>query len=226
MTGHRSYSIIFKVQRIILLVFFTTTVIAVSIPLALLVTKLSPDNLFPLIATLVLYLVGMVVAGSVIHMVSYIPFNLASAFDPIKNKVASGAILQMDQLGKDICAFTTEFFNFSFLDIRLAFLHTENSEPVSNQELSTLTKTLESFGMLEKSKNLEDIILAGTIELEGKNYHLYVLPIWLGERWLGYIGLLSKRRITRFFQRFLMEYENNFLDDQILIVTQRQMKRT
>jgi len=224
MIRHRSYSIIFKVQRIILLILFTTTAIALSIPLARLVTALSPDHLFPLAATLVIYLAGMVVIGSVIHVVSYIPFNLASAFDPIKNKVATGEIQRLEDLGSEISALTSEFFNFSFLDIKLAFLHTEGSEPVSNQDISHLKNHLESFEMLEKSQNLEEIIHAGRIELDSKNYHLYILPLWIGERWLGYIGLLSKRPISRFFQQFLMEYENNFLDDQILIVLLRQTK--
>jgi len=224
MINHRSYSIIYKFQRIILLILFSTTAIALSIPLARLVATLSPDQFFPLAATLLIYLACMVVIGSVIHVVSYIPFNLASSFDPIKNRVASGDIKRLEELGSDISAFTSEFFNFSFLDIKLAFLHTDGSEPVSNQDISPLKHVIENFEMLEKSHKLEDITRAGSIELDNKKYQLYILPIWIGEKWLGYIGLLSKRRISRFFQKFLMEYENNFLDDQILIVMLRQLK--
>lgn len=224
MIRRRSYSIIYRVQRIILLVFFTISAIAISIPLARLVSTLSPDHLFPLVATLVLYMVAIVVIGSVIHVVSYIPFNLASAFDPIKNKVASGEINHMDQLGAEITAFTTGFFNFSFLDVDHAFIQTGSSQLISHQETGSIQQALNNYGMLEKSKNLEEIIRAGKFELNNKSYHLYVLPIWLGDRWLGYMGLLSRKRITRFFLKFLMEYENDFLDDQIMIVLQRQKK--
>ena len=63
---------------------------------------------------------------------------------------------------------------------------------------------------------MEEIIRAGKITLPEGEYHLYVLPIWFGSRWLGYMTLLSEKRISRFFQQFLMEYENNFLDDQIM----------
>ena len=61
MGRYQSYSFIYNVQRVILLVFYTTTAIALSIPLARLVTTLSPESLFPLIATLVIYIVLVVV---------------------------------------------------------------------------------------------------------------------------------------------------------------------
>jgi hypothetical protein len=36
------------------------------------------------------------------------------------------------------------------------------------------------------------------------------------------MALLSERPIRRFFRRFLMEYEGNFLDDQIMHVIRSQ----
>ena len=216
MGRHQSYSFIYNVQRVILLVFYTTTAIALSIPLARLVTTLSPESLFPLIATLVIYMVLVVVIGSFIHVVSYIPFNLASAFDPIKNDIASGTIKDLDQFGKRISRFTIDFFDFSFLDITHAFIQTEKSDLISHEDMEEVKAALGAYGMLEKSKQLEEIIRAGQFSLHDNEYHLYILPIWLGDRWLGYMGLLSRKRISRFFQRFLMEFENNFLDDQIM----------
>ncbi len=200
MISRRSYSMVYNLQRIILLVFYTISMIALSIPLAGLVTRLFPDNLYPLAATLVLYMVGVVVLGGMIHTISYIPFNLASAFDPIKNAIASGEIQSMEQLGKRITQFTVGFFDFSFLDIDHAFLHTEQSGPVSHEDLTEAIRAMEEFGMLEESKTLEEIIHAGKVTLKEKQYHLYILPIWFGEHWLGYMGLLSGRHISRFAQ--------------------------
>lgn len=218
MGRYQSYSYIYNVQRIILLVFYTTTAISLSIPLARLVSALSPQNLFPLVVTLVIYMVVVVIFGSFIHLVSYIPFNLASAFDPIKNDIASGNLRDLNQFGKRISRFTTEFFDFSFLDITHAFIQTEKSELISYEDMEDVKTALAEYGMLEKSKQLEGIIRAGQFSFHNKDYHLYILPIWFGDRWLGYMGLLSKKRISRFFQRFLMEFENNFLDDQILFL--------
>ena len=209
---------IYNVQRIILMVFYTISMVALSIPLARLVSNLSPDHLFPLVATLVIYMVLVVVAGSFIHTISFIPFNLASAFDPIKNDIASGDIRTVEELGKRITAFTTRFFDFAFLDIDHALLHTDETGPVSHEPIPETMQAMERFGMLEKSRQLRQIQYAGKVKQGHREYQLYILPIWFGENWLGYMGLMSKKRITGFYQKFLMDFENNFLDDQIMHV--------
>lgn len=218
MSRRQSHSFIYNVQRFILLVFYTTTAIALSIPLARLISALSPDNLFLLIATLVMYMILVVVIGSFIHVVSYIPSNLASAFDPIKNDIASDVINNMDQLGERITRFTIDFFDFSFLDISHAFIQTEQTGIISHEDLGDLEAALRELELPEKSKQMEEILRIGHYSFQNNQYHLYILPIWFGDRCLGYMGLLSRKRISRFFQRFLMEYENNFLDDQIMLV--------
>ena len=218
MTRRSSYSFIYNLQRIILLVFFSTTSVALSIPLAMLVVKLSPNNLYPLIIALLLYTILVIIIGAMIHVISYIPFNLATAFDPIKNDIALGKITTMEELGERLTCFTVQFYNFSFLDIAHAYIETEESGIIGFESNTQVDKVLKEFRMLDKSKALEEITLAGTISLPERDYRLYILPIWLGERWLGYMALLSERPIRRFFRRFLMEYEGNFLDDQIMHV--------
>ena len=224
MSRQRSYSYIYNVQRIILLIFYTTTSIAISIPLMKLVNTIWPGNLFPLIITLIIYLILVVVLGALIYVISFIPFNLAASFDPIQNDLATGKIKNMDQLGKRITAFTVEFFNFSFLDISHAFIQTADSKLISHKEMPNVAKVLEEFEMLDKSKQMEDVIRAGELETPHGKYQLYVLPIWFGDQWLGYMALLSENRISHFFRRFLNDYENNFLDDPVMFLV-HTMKR-
>jgi len=224
MNRRSSYSFIYKLQRIILLVFFTTTSIALSIPLAMLVLKLSPNQLYPLVITLLVYLVLVIVVGSLIHVISYIPFNLATAFDPIKNDIAAGKLSSIEELAERITQFTVKFYNFSFLDISHAYIETEHSGVIGFESNNQVDKVLKEFRMLDKSKALEELSLAGQISLPDRDYQLYILPIWMGGRWLGYMALLSEKRISRFFQRFLMEYEENFLDDQIMHVVRMNGK--
>jgi hypothetical protein len=224
MARRSSYSFIYNLQRIILLVFFTTTSIALSIPLAMLVMKLSPNQLYPLVITLLIYMVVVVILGAMIHVISYIPFNLATAFDPIKNDIASGKISTIEQLGERITSFTVQFYNFSFLDITHAYIEIEESGIIGFESNTPLSKVLNEYRMLDKSKGFEDLTLAGKISLPERDYQLYILPIWLGESWLGYMALLSEKKISRFFQRFLMEYEGNFLDDQIMHVVRFNKK--
>ncbi len=224
MSRQRSYSYIYNVQRIILLIFYTTTSIAISIPLMKLVNTIWPGNLFPLIITLIIYLILVVVLGALIYVISFIPFNLAASFDPIQNDLATGKIKNMDQLGKRITEFTVEFFNFSFLDISHAFIQTADSKLISHKEMPNVAKVLEEFEMLDKSKQMEDVIRAGELETPHGKYQLYVLPIWFGDQWLGYMALLSENRISHFFRRFLNDYENNFLDDPVMFLV-HTMKR-
>ena len=216
MSRRSSYSFIYNLQRIILLVFFTTTSIALSVPLAILVMKLSPNQLYPLVITLLVYMVVVVILGAMIHVISYIPFNLATAFDPIKNDIASGDISSIKQLGERITSFTVQFYNFSFLDISHAYIEIQESGVIGFESNSQVDKVLKEYSILDKSRELEEITLAGKISLPERDYQLYILPLWLGESWLGYMAILSEKRISRFFQRFLMEYEENFLDDQIM----------
>ncbi len=224
MSRRSSYSFIYKLQRIILLVFFTTTSIALSVPLAMLVVKLSPNQLYPLVIALLVYLILVIIVGSMIHVISYIPFNLATAFDPIKNDIALGKILSIEQLGERITAFTVQFYNFSFLDITHAYIEIKESGIIGFESNKELDKILKEYRMLDKSKALEEITLAGKVSLPERDYQLYILPIWLGDTWLGYMALLSEKRISRFFRRFLMEYEENFLDDQIMHLVRMNKK--
>jgi len=218
MEQSRSYSYIYSVQRVILLVFYTTTCISLGIPLIKLVTRLSPNHLYPLFVTLLLYMVLVIVVGALIHVISYIPFNLANAFDPIQNDIASGRIRTMDELGERLTEFTVQFYSFSFLDISHAYIQTDGSDVLGHEPSSQVEKVLKEYQMLRNSQELDGITRAGEISLPEGNHHLYILPIWFGTRWLGYMALLSRKRISPFFQRFLMEYEDNFLDDQVMLM--------
>jgi hypothetical protein len=214
----RSYSYIYSVQRIILLVFYTTTCISLAIPLVMLVTRLFPNQLYPLFVTLLLYMILVMVVGGLIHVISYIPFNLAHAFDPIQNDIASGRIRTMDQLCERITEFTVQFFSFSFLDISHAYIQTDESGIMGHQSSKVVEKVLNEYQMLRNSQELNGITRAGEISLPDGHRHLYILPIRFGNRWLGYMALLSRKRISRFFQRFLMEFEDNFLDHQVMLM--------
>ena len=225
MSRRRSYSYIYNVQRIILLVFFVTTSIALSIPLTTLVLRLSPDLLYPVVITLLSYVILVVILGSLIHVISFIPFNQATAFDPIKNDIAAGKISTMEELGERITDFTVKFYNFSFLDISHAFMQTARSGILGHEKNSQINALLDELNMLEKSQDLEEVTRAGTITLPDRDYHLYILPIWFGDKWLGYMALLSEKKISRFFQRFLMEYEENFLDDQVMLLVRLNSKQ-
>jgi hypothetical protein len=212
---------IHKVQRFIIMTCYSLAMVALSIPLVRLVTMLSPDHLYPLLAVLVLYMAGVVVLGSIIHTFIYIPVNLAREFDPIKNAIAAGQIRDLEQLGKEVTAFTTRFFDFAFLDIDHAFIQAEKTGPVSHEDISEAYNILKSNDIPGRSRKMEAITRAGKLMLNGREFHLYILPIWFKNQWLGYMGLLTRQRIGWLHRRFLTDFENQFLDDQFMHVIQR-----
>jgi hypothetical protein len=111
-----------------------------------------------------------------------------------------------------------EFFSFAFLDITHAFIQIEGRDIMGHQPNDLIFNVLNEYEMLHNSQSLEGITRAGELALPEGDQQLYILPICFGTRWLGYMALLSRKKISRFFQRFLMEYEDNFLDQQVMLM--------
>jgi hypothetical protein len=156
--------------------------------------------------------------GTFIYLLSYIPFNLSSAFDPIKNDIAIGRIRTLESFGKRITAFITGFFNFAFLDIEYAIFHHKDLGIISDQADPAILKDLTALDIDGSISGQDQIMYRGKSMVNGKSFHFYVLPVRFGNQTLACIGLLSARRISRFFRKFIMEFENNFLDDQLMHV--------
>jgi hypothetical protein len=192
--------------------------VALFIPLAKWIKTLSPENLFLLVVTFVIYLGITVVLGAFIHFVSYIPFNLSGAFDPIKNDIASGEIKDVDDFGTRVTEFITEFFDFSFLDIEYALFQGEHTDIIVNPEAKDILNSVKEFDLIHISKQGDEISKVGKISVGKKSFHLYIVPVWFGDHWLGYMGLLSSKKVSRFFLEFLQEFESNYIDDQLMHV--------
>lgn len=218
MGNHRSYSSVYNVQRIILLFFYSLAMIALCIPIAKWFNHLFPDNFFPLVLILILYTVFAVVLGTFIYVVSYIPFNLAGAFDPIKNDIAAGIITGKEAFGKRVTHFITEFFDFSFLDIEYAVFMAEGTGLICYSDREELIRALNDFNLPSLCAPGDKIRHLGRIKIHNKSCHFYLLPIRFGERWLGCIAFFTSRRIRKFFLEIIQEFENNFLDDQLMYI--------
>ena len=224
MGKHPARSYIYRIQRTILLVFYSATSIALAIPLAMLVHRLSPNHLYPLIIVLLIYTLVVIVIGSLIHVISYIPFHLAHAFDPIQNDIASHRISTLEELGKRLTEFTVNFFDFAFLDVSHAFIQIDGFDITGHNASGQVEEVLKEYQMLQNSQKLDGLTLAGEISLEDGEHHMYILPICFEDRWLGYMALLSKNRISRFFQGFLLDFEDNFLDNQVMLLMHHDKK--
>ena len=147
-------------------------------------------------------IIASILAGSYLHVVLSIPFQLPKKFDPIKNKVALGEYSNISAFQEDIANFLIVFFNFPGADIVGGKFHFKGCNP-------TIKKCGVSFDDLtEKSfsnnkKRLDD------------NHKAFHLPIMLGNQSLGYMILITKGYTIPVFYSILEDFENYYLDDQI-----------
>ena len=97
-----------------------------------------------------------------------------------------------------------------------AFLYPPETGLLSDQDLSDAFGAMESFGMDNVSQALYGSTYAGKVEYHEHSFHLVIVPIRFGGTWLGYMGLLSRKRIGRLYLHFLDEFEDYYLDDQLM----------
>ncbi|HRW21916.1 MAG TPA: hypothetical protein P5509_08085, partial [Bacteroidales bacterium] len=53
------------------------------------------------------------------------------------------------------------------------------------------------------------------------NLHFYTIPVWFGNDYLGYMVVGVRNKLGRFFIGFLQDFENLFIDDQLLHIVNR-----
>lgn len=171
--------------------------------LCMLVVYLFFDNILWYIPFFIVSLVISIVAGSYLHVLLSIPFQLPQDFDRLKNKVALGEYNNLQEFQDDVANFVMKFFSFVGADVVGAKFHFINCVPTIKEcdiDFTQLNK--ESFNKRNKARLSE----------QHKAYHL---PIQLGDEHLGYIILITKGYTLPLFYSILVDFENYYLDDQI-----------
>ena len=185
----------------------TVIVLGIIITLiSLLIPYLLFDNQLLYIPFLIGGIVISIVVGSHLFVVLSIPFQLPKRFDPIKNKVALGEYSSIEEFQLDIANFMVSFFNFAGADIVGGKFHFTNCEHIIIEcgvNFDNLTK--QDF----KNKNSKKI---------DSNYKAFHLPIKLGNKNLGYMILITKGFTLPILYSILEDFENYYLDDQIVSV--------
>lgn len=171
--------------------------------ICMLIVYLFFDSILWYIPFFIFALVFSVVAGSYLHVLLSIPFQMPQEFDKLKNKVALGAYSNLQDFQEDVASFVMKFFSFVGADVVGAKFHFINCQPTIKEceiDFSQLNK--ESFNKRNKAR-LND---------HHKAYHL---PIQLGDEQLGYMILITKGYTLPIFYSILQDFENYYLDDQI-----------
>ncbi len=217
-TRPSSFSVLYGIQRTFLSVLYMISVLALFWLLFFLLHDIIGANGVVIVLSSILYLVLVVILYGFIHVIMYIPANLAGAFDPLKNDIARRQISSSQDLADRLAEFMTSFFNFAFFDIECTIVRIrdqDSSHPrgyIRRQDNPVLDE-LENI-----SRETLDTSYCGKIRSDRGALHLYLTPLVFGEEWLGYIAVMSRRRLGKVFRNLLTEFENDFVDDQVIHV--------
>ena len=165
--------------------------------------------------------IAAVIGGGILSVYFDLP-AISVEFDEIKNDIAKKVIKSPEEFGHRLTKLLCKFFNFQFFNIEYSFIKIIGTQYVySDPELIKLGNlNLENISndLINKSKKTEEVFFYDKFQVNSKNNYLYILPIWFGDDWLGFIGILSHRKVSKLFLTFLNNFENEYIDDQIVHV--------
>ncbi|MCF8222320.1 MAG: hypothetical protein K9J25_04175 [Bacteroidales bacterium] len=173
-----------------------------------------------LIVAAILLGVLLTIAGSFLYVIWNIQFRLQYDFDRIRNNVASGKIQSLGEFEKALCGFVTGFFHYSFFSVSACAIKIKD-RPVYRHGDMDVTKPEEAEEKARKSPQLT--IWRKEKSSTGKKI-TYLLPVWFGDEYLGFLLLESPNKLPRILKTLLQDFENNYIDDQLLHVINRQQR--
>lgn len=181
-----------------------------------------PGYIYPLfqgVTTIIMtmvFIVIFVVVGAVFYVLFRIPFTLQYRFDDIKNRIANGTLTTMNELEKELSDFIIQFFTFAFFDIEECAIQIRDRKIyLSSDHLRDLFQYDELA--IRSAETQKSIRLGKTGSPTGK-YFVLLIPLWFGEEWFGYILVFSRTRFIPFTREILEDFEDNFIDDQLIHV--------
>lgn len=213
---NRSFSVLYGLQRTLLAVFYLVSVLSIFWIIFYLLDDILGLQGVAIILVAIVYLVLAVLGYSFIHVVSYIPSNLAGAFDPIQNAIADGSIQTAGDMARDLSAFMVTFFNFAFFDIEFALVKIKNEMGMFPADKGPGEMGLNTGELDEKNETITETIYVGKIKSGDRSGHLYLTPMIFGDDNLGYIAVVARHRLWRIFRHMLTEFEDHFVDDQVV----------
>lgn len=213
---NRSFSVLYGIQRTLLGVFYLATVLSLFWIIFYILDDVLGFQGVTIILITIIYLVIVVLGYSFIHVVSYIPSNLAGAFDPIQNAIADGSIQSAAELAQELSAFMVTFFNFAFFDIEYALVKIKNDKGFWPAEKDPGEVGLNIGELDNRNETITETTYVGKIKFQDRTGHLYLTTMIFGEENLGYIVVVTRHRLWKIFMQLITEFEDHFVDDQVV----------
>ena len=171
---NKSFSVLYGIQRTLLAVFYLASVLSLFwIIFYLLDDVLGLPGVTIILVTIV-YLVLVVLGYSFIHVISYIPSNLAGAFDPVQNAIADGSIQSAGDMARDLSAFMVSFFDFAFFDIEYALVKIKNDKAAWPAEKDPGELGLNIGELDKRNETVTETVYIGKIKFQDRTGHLYL----------------------------------------------------
>jgi hypothetical protein len=213
---NRSFSVLYGIQRTLLAVFYLASVLSLFWIIFYLLGDILGLQGVTIILVSIVYLVLAVLGYSFIHVISYIPSNLAGAYDPVQNAIADGSIQSAGELANELSSFMVTFFNFAFFDIEYALVKIKDVEGFWPAEKDPGEVGLNIGDLDKRNETVTETVYVGKLKIQDRNGHLYLIPINFGEEHLGYIAVVTRHRLWKIFMQLLTEFEDHFVDDQVV----------
>lgn len=216
-----SLDVFYGFRKKVLLSFYIISSISLGIlvlsAMGNILSVLKISQKFQLLLAMFLTVVG-VIGGAYFSVILDLP-KISYDLDKIKNEVASKKITDPSVFAYRIVTLLCSYFKFHFITIKYAFFKIKKADCIySNNNLQNIINENDFRLMLNKSQETEEVTYIGAYNISGKNHHLYIIPIWFGNEWLGYIGILTENRLLKIFCSFLAYLENIYLDDLLIHV--------
>ncbi len=221
LSRQKSFSILYGVQRSFLGIFYIISVVAVFWLIFYLLHDVLHAGGSIIIPVSIAYLVLIVLGYSIIHVISYIPANLAGAFDPLKNGIADRSIGSSAELAGRLADFMCSFFNFAFFDVQFALVRFSEQEPVPSSGLDMEAAGIDLQELDHFADKLKATTYFGRAGTERTAY-LYVVPLIFGDKSLGFVAVATRQKLWKIFVQLLNEFENDYVDDQVVHVLARE----
>ena len=212
------FDIFFGLRKKIFIYFYLVIVATTGTTILLALGELiSIPAKFLILFTIIIVTVA-IVFGTFLSVLLDLP-RIIYDFDQIKNDIASRRINTPEVFGEAIISFLCSFFNFSFFNIKHAFIKIVNTEILFSSDLisSLIDKQTESH-ITGRCRETENLLFLGPYRMEDRNLYLYVFPIWFEHHWLGFLGIFTDTKLLKIFRSFLVDFENTYLDDQLFHV--------
>jgi len=210
--------VFYSVRKKILLSFYILSIVSLG-TLFIIVIGYVPWVTPPIQALFgLLFTIAGVVAGAALSVTLDLP-NISHEFDKIKNDIALRKIDSPEVFAQRIVSLLCSYFTFSFFTIKYAFVKIIDTDCVySDNDVRKTIHESDFESILNKSRTTEDVIYIGTRNINDRKYHFYIFPIWFGDEWLGFVGILTVNKLLRLYYSFLADFEDNYLDDQLIHV--------